>query len=121
MIEADPMLDRRAPSIVAKMVAAVVGQDPISKDLSATTTAISKTRCPFKLWRVVAPHFVAGLEVDQRGDLRNVAPIIGWAKRLNWNIYQFWAYCQDVNWAIEKIDSGGQDDDTVDRPRGVGG
>lgn len=33
-----------------------------------------------QLYRVVAPHFVAGVIVSPDGSIRSIAPILGWAK-----------------------------------------
>jgi uncharacterized protein involved in copper resistance len=35
------------------------------------------------LWRIVAPHFVAGLIVEN-GRVREAAPILGWTQNRSW-------------------------------------
>ena len=56
-----------------------------------------------QLWRVEAPHFVAGLEVAQDGDITNCAPIIRWAG--GWTFAAFHAYCGRKGWKMERVDA----------------
>lgn len=54
------------------------------------------------IYRIAAPHFVAGLEYDREGDMvHGCAPIIGYmnARTLDWVA----AYCYRKNWKLERV------------------
>lgn len=57
-----------------------------------------------KLYRVTAPHFVAGLVVAQDGVIIHTAPILRWAgnKAFAW----FKKYCADKRWKLEECPHG---------------
>lgn len=54
-----------------------------------------------RLWRISAPHFVAGLTETYDGVISGAAPILRWAinKRMAW----FRRYCRQKNWTLELI------------------
>lgn len=54
------------------------------------------------LWRVTAPHFVAGVEVDEEGYVCAAAPI------LNWALGKYWYQVKGVishkyRWHLERV------------------
>jgi hypothetical protein len=53
-------------------------------------------------YRVVAPHFVAGIEF-RGAAVSAVAPILSWVKRNGMSIQQFDSYCQRNGWHREEI------------------
>lgn len=52
------------------------------------------------LLRIVAPHFVAGIDVYARGK-RNAAPII--AYMTDWPEHRIRAYCARRGWKVEIV------------------
>jgi hypothetical protein len=62
------------------------------------------------LYRVVAPHFVAGIDVED-GIIVAAAPILGYARGRH--IFWFVDYCLKKGWEINKLevpDEQGQQD-----------
>ena len=55
---------------------------------------------PLVLVRIVAPHFVAGLEHDN-DRVRRVAPIIKYM--LGWTPRKVWDYCQSKGWKYKTL------------------
>jgi hypothetical protein len=55
------------------------------------------------LYRITAPHFVAGLTVDgdYGGRIGDAAPIIGWS--IGWKLDDFLSYCKRKNWTVEDL------------------
>lgn len=53
------------------------------------------------LYRITAPHFVAGIIVAQDGVIIATAPILKWAG--NWAFAGFQSYCARKRWKIEKV------------------
>lgn len=51
-----------------------------------------------KLLRIVAPHFVAGLDVDDTGRVTKAAPIIGWM--VGKTLAYVSSYCGRKGWRI---------------------
>lgn len=52
------------------------------------------------LWRIEAPHFVAGLVVTD-AHVSEAAPIIKYMR--NWPFGRMLGYCQTKGWKLEKI------------------
>jgi hypothetical protein len=55
------------------------------------------------LYRVIAPHFVAGIIVAQDGVIVFAAPILQWAG--NWAFAGFKSYCARKGWKVEAVNS----------------
>ncbi len=57
-----------------------------------------------QLWRVEAPHFVAGIVVAQNGAIVNAAPILNWScdRPFAW----FKDYCARKGWKLERYSEG---------------
>lgn len=59
------------------------------------------------LYRVVAPHFVAGIEFNEDGSAARAcqrsgaAPILAWVVMRRWNLARFEAYCKTKGWQIK--------------------
>lgn len=51
-----------------------------------------------KLLRIVAPHFVAGIEVGGK-----VAPILAWMVRKGWQESDIRSYCSKKSWTCEEV------------------
>lgn len=51
-----------------------------------------------QLYRVVAPHFVAGIVFDDEDRACLAAPILGWAVRGRWNRVKFLVRCNTNGW-----------------------
>lgn len=58
------------------------------------------------LYRVVAPHFVAGFTVAQDGDVTATAPIIAWMRGKPLGYIQ--RYCAGKGWGLEAVSSSNQ-------------
>jgi hypothetical protein len=57
------------------------------------------------LWQISAPHFVAGLEVDDDDMVCKAAPILSWTLGKYW--YQVkGVICHRYRWHIERITNG---------------
>lgn len=54
------------------------------------------------LIRIVAPHFVAGLVVDDKGIVRRAAPIVAWA--IGRHVDKTLAYFRRKGWVVEALD-----------------
>lgn len=57
-----------------------------------------------QLWRVTAPHFVAGICVAQDGTITHTAPILKWAN--NRPLAWFQRYCAEKGWTVEPYSEG---------------
>lgn len=56
-----------------------------------------------ELWRIVAPHFVAGLNVSRRdGKVIRAAPVIRYM--MGWDKPRFIRYCMKKSWKMERVD-----------------
>jgi hypothetical protein len=54
-----------------------------------------------KLFRIVAPHFVAGFETGDRLRVLVVAPIIKYMR--GWDLTKVVAYCDSKGWLLERV------------------
>ena len=54
------------------------------------------------LYRVLAPHFVAGIVVAQDGAIIHAAPILSWAKRGTFAAFK--QQCLTRGWRLQAID-----------------
>ena len=54
-----------------------------------------------RLWRVTAPHFVAGIVEAQDGAIVETAPVMKWAG--NWSMAAFRSYCVRKGWKCEVV------------------
>lgn len=54
-----------------------------------------------QLWRITAPHFVAGITVAQDGVIVDTAPILKWARGNS--SYWFAEYCTRKGWKVERL------------------
>lgn len=57
------------------------------------------------LYRVVAPHFVAGFTVDERGYIKEAAPILKWAR--GGRLPRVEAYAKRRGWTVEVVRAAG--------------
>lgn len=61
-----------------------------------------------KLYRIVAPHFVAGIELsynyhNKKTLYGNCAPILNWVQRSKWGFTQLSTYCGRKGWKLELL------------------
>lgn len=54
-----------------------------------------------RLWRIVAPHFVAGLIVH-KDRVVEAAPILRWASGMRWSVHVK-PYCRRMGWHGEAL------------------
>ena len=54
-----------------------------------------------ELWRISAPHFVAGLVLAPPRGVRRAAPIIKYM--IGWNYRAIDAYCEKKRWQLEFV------------------
>lgn len=60
------------------------------------------------LYQITAPHFTAGIEVDDVSEVVVYsAPILGWMRGDDLRYVQ--RYCEKKNWSIKKIENKEQD------------
>lgn len=52
------------------------------------------------LWRISAPHFVAGFEADSVSGVGRVAPILKYMR--GWHYDRVLAYCRAKGWHLEQ-------------------
>jgi len=52
--------------------------------------------------RIVAPHFVAGVQLDTEGLVVEAAPILWYMQ--DWAAARVYAYCRGRGWRVETID-----------------
>lgn len=63
---------------------------------------MTRARAPrLELVRIVAPHFVAGVLVDDDMRVVQAAPILRWAVR--WRVDWLADYCRGKGWGIEVV------------------
>ena len=68
--------------------------------LSSSTVCVMTDK--HKLYRVAAPHFVAGIVVDPHGIIIDAAPILRrWA--VHSDLAWFRSYCRLARWEIEEV------------------
>lgn len=51
------------------------------------------------LYRIAAPHFVAGVVVDAKGMVICTAPILNWAS--GWSMQSLMRYARKKRWSVE--------------------
>ena len=54
------------------------------------------------LARIVAPHFVAGIELNLNGGLHRCAPIVAYMR--DWPPRRIKTYCDRKRWSIARVD-----------------
>ena len=57
-----------------------------------------------RLLRIVAPHFVAGALVNERGIVVEAAPILGYAAKQAWTGQRLRAYAAQKHWTAEYVE-----------------
>jgi hypothetical protein len=65
-------------------------------------TVLNGLHCSGKLYRILAPHFVAGIVVAQDGVIILTAPILKWAG--NSAFAGFKSYCYRKGWKVEAVE-----------------
>lgn len=55
------------------------------------------------LWRVTAPHFVAGFEADEDGRVVRAAPILGWLRITGRSVKHARAHCDRKGYTLERV------------------
>ena len=62
-----------------------------------------------QLYRVVAPHFIAGIVFNPDGSAARAdqsggaAPILAWVVMRRWTLEQFETYCRKKGWEIKHV------------------
>jgi hypothetical protein len=57
------------------------------------------------LHRITAPHFVAGFECDANNRIIRTAPILGYALRNKWSLWNMLGYCEEKGWLCEPVET----------------
>ena len=57
-----------------------------------------------RLYRVEAPHFVAGVEVNEQNRIVRAARILNWA--LGYDRISFLFYCGKKGWKVKEVTNG---------------